>query len=181
MMKMTLAALACVLILPLSACDKPKAPEPVHDAAADSAVHPDSAVKVVGLSLTHYAMRAALGNNPNTAAYVTITNSGDSDDHLVSARCACATTTSLHSMKMTGTTMEMADMPDGFDIKKGETLTLAPGGNHIMLEGLTKRPQAGEVVDLTLTFKKAGDVTLHVPVSDTPLSDHKMDHGDMKM
>ncbi len=184
-------ALVCVVSLALAACHNNRVSETSSVSSTDSQVVVSKTVDINGvkvqssLALTQFAMRAALGNNPNTAAYVTIQNAGKSDDRLVSAACACATTTSLHTMKMTGTTMEMAEVKDGFTIKPGETITFAPGGNHIMLENLTQRPQAGQTVDLILTFEKAGPVTLHLPVSNTPLArtgtSGGMDHGDMKM
>jgi len=121
------------------------------------------------ITMTDYAMRAALGNNPNTGAYVTIRNTGKEADRLVSASCDCATTTELHSMATKDGVMEMAEMKDGFAIAPGDTLVLKPGGNHIMLMGLKVRPQDGSTVNVKLTFEKAGEITLAMPVSNTPL------------
>ena len=122
------------------------------------------------MTMTDYAMRAALGNNPNTAAYVTIRNTGTEADRLVSASCDCAASTELHSMATKDGVMEMAEMKDGFVIAPGETLVLKPGGNHIMLMGLKVRPQDGSTINVKLTFEKAGDITLAMPVSNTPLT-----------
>ena len=123
-----------------------------------------------GMELSRYAVRAALGQNPNTAAYVTIKNIGKDDDRLVSAACDCAAKVELHTMTMDGDKMMMAEMPDGFAIKAGETLELKPGGNHIMLMGLTARPADGQTQTLTLTFQKAGTVSIDAPVSNAPLA-----------
>jgi copper(I)-binding protein len=123
-----------------------------------------------GLKFTQYAVRAALGVNPNTAAYVTIENTGQTPDRLVSASCACAKTAALHTMSMNGTMMEMGDAKNGFAIAPGQTIALKPGGDHIMLMGLTGHPQDGDFVDVTLNFEKAGAITLHMPVSTTPLA-----------
>ncbi|MDC7682997.1 copper chaperone PCu(A)C [Asticcacaulis sp. BYS171W] len=128
------------------------------------------------MELTHYAVRAALGQNPNTAAYVTIKNTGTTDDRLVSAACDCADTVELHSMKMDGDKMMMAPLPDGLVIKAGETVELKPGGNHIMLLGLKTRPEDGQTQSVTLTFEKAGSVTVEMPVSNAPLSDAHSGH-----
>lgn len=123
-----------------------------------------------GLKFTDYAVRAALGTNPNTAAYVTITNTGKTPDRLVSASCACAKQVSLHTMRMNGSMMEMGDAKDGFALAPGQTISLKPGGDHIMLNNLTQRPQDGDAVDVTLNFEKAGAIVLHMPVSVAPLS-----------
>jgi copper(I)-binding protein len=170
--------LAC---LTLTACEKVEKRTTTIASSSDAS----GVVTQSNLSMTDYAMRAALGNNPYTAAYVTITNKGNTNDRLLSAACDCATTTTLHTMKMNGSTMEMAVAKNGFVIRSGETLTFAPGGNHIMLENLTHRPVEGETVNVTLVFEKAGPVTLPMPVSNTPLAktgtSGGMDHGDMKM
>ena len=172
---------ALALSLSLAACEKVEKRTTSISSASDAS----GVITQSSLSMTDYAMRAALGNNPNTAAYVTITNKGNSDDRLISAACDCATTTTLHTMKMTGTTMEMAEAKDGFIIRSGDTLVFKPGGNHIMLENLTHRPVEGETVNVTLVFEKAGPVTLPMLVSNTPLAktgtSGEMDHGDMKM
>ncbi len=122
------------------------------------------------ITMTDYAMRAALGNNPNTGAYVTIRNTGTEPDRLVSASCDCAASTQLHSMSTKDGVMEMGEMKDGFVIAPGETLVLKPGGNHIMLMGLKVRPQDGSTVNVKLTFEKAGEITLAMPVSNAPLT-----------
>ncbi|MBW8880603.1 MAG: copper chaperone PCu(A)C, partial [Asticcacaulis sp.] len=121
--------------------------------------------------------------NPNTAAYVTIKNGGELPDRLVSAHCDCAGTATLHEMVMKGDAMDMREPEGGFTIAPGQTLTFAPGGNHIMLSDLTNRPAEGQIVNLTLTFEKAGPVTLAMPVSNTPLArkDASDGHDHMKM
>ena len=47
---------------------------------------------------------------------------------------------------------------DGIVIPAGGTVTLEPGGYHVMLVGLTGDLAAGQVVRLTLTFKAAGAI-----------------------
>lgn len=124
----------------------------------------DGMVTHNAIELTAYAMRPTLGNNTTTAAYVTIRNSGDVADRLVSASCACATSATLHTMTMKGSVMEMAEQKDGFVVAPGQSIAFAPGGNHIMLEGATGIA-AGSHQELVLHFEKAGDVTLSVPVT----------------
>lgn len=155
---LTLAALA------LAACDGKSATTVSQSSNVNGAVTSST------ITMTDYAMRAALGNNPNTGAYVTIRNTGDQAERLVSAFCECATSTELHTMASKDGVMEMAETKDGFPIAPGETLVLKPGGNHIMLMGLKVRPQDGATVNVTLTFEKAGDITLAMPVSIAPLA-----------
>ncbi|EGF92834.1 hypothetical protein ABI_12720 [Asticcacaulis biprosthecium C19] len=161
---MKIATVFALSLLALTACEGKQQ----TTAAATSNVN--GVITNTKVLMTDYAMRAALGTNPNTAAYVTIKNGGDKSEKLLSATCACATKTTLHEMTMKDGVMSMGENTGGFEIKPGETLVLAPGGNHIMLEGLTDRPAEGQTVNVTLTFDGAGPVTLAMPVSNAPLA-----------
>lgn len=163
MKKLIVAACA---VLSLAACHKA---DEKHTTTVASSSDVNGVVTKQAVTMSDYAMRAALGNNPNTSAYVTIKNTGTSDERLVAATCACAAKTSLHSMIMTGGMMVMNEESNGFVIKAGDTLVFAPGGNHIMLENLSVRPKDGDTQAVTLMFEKAGPVTLLMPVSNEPL------------
>lgn len=54
----------------------------------------------------------------------------------------------------------MAEMSPVQAVPVNGTLDLSPGGYHIMLEGLVKPIGAGEKVQITLTFEKAGNVSV---------------------
>jgi len=120
------------------------------------------------------------------AAWFTVTNNGDADDRLVSAKSDIAASTEIHEMKMSGGTMMMSPLADGLVIPAGETVTLEPGGFHIMYIGLTRDLKAGEEYELTLTFEEAGDVTVTVPVfrTDDDAAEAELEtvqHGDLEI
>jgi hypothetical protein len=50
------------------------------------------------------------------------------------------------------------------EIAAGASLQLQPGSYHVMLVGLTRDLVIGETIDLTLTFEKAGPVTVKAEV-----------------
>ena len=54
-------------------------------------------------------------------------------------------------------------MASSLDIPAGGSVALAPGGTHVMLEGLNGPLVAGSRFDLQLTFDKSGRMA--VPVS----------------
>ena len=60
----------------------------------------------------------------------------------------------------------IASMPHAMSIPvpAGETVALSPGGYHGMLMGLTTALKEGDRFPVTLTFEKAGDVTVDVDV-----------------
>ena len=55
-------------------------------------------------------------------------------------------------------------MVHSLDVPAGAEVKLAPGGNHIMLEGLKAPLAAGERFQLTLRFARSGAVSVPVGV-----------------
>lgn len=100
--------------------------------------------------------RATLPNAPVGGGYITITNTGSEDDTLIGASSPVAGEVQLHEMKMDGNVMKMSHLPDGITIPGGETVTLAPGGLHLMFMDLKQPLIEGEMVAITLSFAKAG-------------------------
>ncbi len=50
------------------------------------------------------------------------------------------------------------------DLPPGQTVTLAPGGLHLMLIGLTHELRQGERVPVTLTLERGGSLTVPLEV-----------------
>ena len=73
-------------------------------------------------------------------------------------------------------------MEEGFEIAAGETILLKRGGRHVMFLGLTDPFEQGEMIDVTLTFEKAGDIDVKIPVDlerqPEPGAHAVHDHGD---
>jgi copper(I)-binding protein len=99
----------------------------------------------------------------NGAIYVTIHNHGGEPDALVSATSNAATTVELHETVAVGSTMVMRPLPK-FEVPAGATLEMRPGSYHLMLLGLTRDLKPGDMVAVTLTFEKAGQMSLEAPV-----------------
>ncbi len=55
---------------------------------------------------------------------------------------------------------------DSLELPAGETVTLEPGGYHIMLIELVAPLETGQEIEVTLTFENAGERTITVPVQD---------------
>lgn len=105
--------------------------------------------------------RASVGQTG--AAYVTLVNRGASDDRLVSARSEVAARLSLHTHEMEGNIMRMRPV-EAIPVPAGRSVTLAPGGYHVMMIGLTSKLSEGDEFPMTLVFEKAGEVPVTVPV-----------------
>ena len=105
--------------------------------------------------------RATPGKAENGAAYVTIQS--PTADRLVSASSPVAKKAELHTMSMQGMVMKMRPIA-GLDVPPGQSVTLKPGGEHIMLMGLNQPLHEGQSFPLTLDFEKAGPRTVTVAV-----------------
>jgi copper(I)-binding protein len=123
-----------------------------------------NSVTVGALEISGAFSRATLPNAPVGAGYLTILNTGEQDDRLVSATSPVAGVVQLHEMKMEGDVMKMAELPDGIPVPAGSTVTLQPGGLHIMLMDLNQPLVEGSDVPVTLTFEKAGTIEVQLAV-----------------
>ncbi len=136
--------------------------------------HHGPAARVGDITIAHVWSRATPPRQQVGAAYLTLRNDAATQDRLLSAESAAATTVELHTVSMSEGVMRMREVP-AIDVPAGGTVDLKPGGFHIMLIGLTGPLQEGGTFDLTLTFEKAGSVT--VPVSIGPAGGDGTDHG----
>jgi copper(I)-binding protein len=99
------------------------------------------------------------------AAFMVIENHGDADDRLVSAASDVAQKVELHTHKDMGDgVMKMMKVEEGFAVPAHSEHALARGGDHVMLLGLTRELKQGDMVSVTLTFEKAGEMTVEIPV-----------------
>jgi periplasmic copper chaperone A len=127
------------------------------------------------------------------AAYMVIKNTGTEADKLVGASSPAAKTAQVHetyvveaspeasmdggmggmkspaaSMDMGSGSGEMMGMRqiESLDIPAGGSVELKPGSYHIMLLELVAPLKAGDKIDITLKFEKAGDVKVTTEVKD---------------
>jgi periplasmic copper chaperone A len=124
------------------------------------------------------------------AAYLVIQNTGSAPDFLLGGSSDVAKVVEVHEtvaipdgsaapaasgmgmaspkasdggMGTGGSMMGMQKM-DRLEIPAGGSVELKPGSYHLMLIDLTRELKAGEKIDLTLKFEKAGDVKVTAEV-----------------
>lgn len=105
--------------------------------------------------------------SPDVAtAYFTVTDTGSASDVLLSATSEPASQASLMQESETGANAgTMTDIAGGLSIPADGAVELGPGGYHLMLTNPASKLTEGETVVLDLRFKKAGTVTLKIPVT----------------
>ena len=99
------------------------------------------------------------------AAFMHITNQSGQDDVLIGAKTDVSAMAELHThIEDKDGVVKMRQIEDGIKLASGETVVMERGGNHVMLMGLNKSFESGEIVKITLIFEKAGDVVVEAPV-----------------
>lgn len=133
-------------------------------AAEQAASDRSPALAVVGdiVVLDAYAPAPAAGDR--TSVYLSLRNSGTRADTLVSLSSPVAGVGSLHDMRNEDGMMRMVPL-EHILLPAGETVTLAPGQRHGMLEEVAEGSmEPGSTVEVTLTLAGAGPVTVAVRV-----------------
>lgn len=107
-----------------------------------------------------------------------ITNHGDTSDRLIAVEVDFAAKVEIHETRQNGELMRMVHLPEGLEIAAGETVTLQPGGYHIMFMGLNQQLREGEHFEAVLEFEQAGKlpVAFHVEARSGGHS-HDHNHG----
>ena len=98
----------------------------------------------------------------NAAFYMQIIG-GDADDTIVSAASDACGVTELHETMMQDGVMSMQERPDGIPVPAGSTVSLEPGGLHVMCIGADQF-ELGDMVDVDLEFAEAGTVSVQAEI-----------------
>ena len=108
-----------------------------------------------------------------TGAFATIENHTDHDVTLVGGSAEIANMVEVHEVIMMDGEMKMQAKDGGILIKAGESVTLEPGGLHVMLMGLKEAILEGDEVTLTLDFDGYEDQTFTWPAKASLSGDEK--------
>jgi periplasmic copper chaperone A len=116
-----------------------------------------------GIVVTGAWARATPPGATTGALYVTIENRGGTTDRLLSVASPAAGSTMLHTTLEESGVSKMRESDGG--IAPGAVLQMKPGGTHVMLMGLASPLKEGETISLTLSFEKAGAMTVDAKVA----------------
>ncbi|PWC39243.1 copper chaperone PCu(A)C [Azospirillum sp. TSO35-2] len=137
------------------------------------------AYKAGPIEIDHPWARATAPSAPNGGAFLSLTNTGTTEDRLVAASTPVAEKAELHTHINDNGVMRMRPV-DGIAVGPGAPVKLAPGGLHVMLLGLKQPLVKGAHFPLTLRFEKAGSVEVEVAVegaSETKPAEHMSGMG----
>lgn len=120
-------------------------------------------VTVGDLTVGEAWSKVTIGAGRPGVLYVSIRNAGAAADALVGLSTPAAGAAMLHETVVKD---GIASMPHAMSVPvpAGQGVQLAPGGYHGMLMGLTAALKEGDSFPVTLSFEKAGEVTVNVDV-----------------
>ena len=123
------------------------------------------------LALQDFWIRAMPPGQSMTAAYGKITNTGESPEDITVASLPFAQRIEFHKSVEHEGAMRMQAITD-LTLAPGQTLTLMPGGAHMMVMGVDDMPEEGERFDLCVD-STAGQQCSSAPVmKQGPMPDH---------
>ena len=131
------------------------------------------AIEIIHPNIPQPAEKAMAG-----AAYMGISNDGDTADRLIGVEIAIAAQATIHQTLVTAEGVASMTPMAAIDLPAHDTVVLEPGGFHIMLMGLKAPLVEGQMVPATLIFEHAGRVEMEFMVDPPGGMDHStMDHG----
>ncbi|MBB6465796.1 copper chaperone PCu(A)C [Aminobacter carboxidus] len=117
--------------------------------------------KAGDLEIGHPWSRATPAGAKVAAGYLSVKNNGSQPDRLVSVQSDVSEKAEIHEMAVDAKgVMTMRQVTGGVEIPAGGEVALKPGAYHIMFIGLKAQVKEGDKFSGTLTFEKAGTVTV---------------------
>jgi copper(I)-binding protein len=124
-----------------------------------------SAPNQASLQLMDPWARAAAPSAGSSAIYMDIKNLGKEGDRLLGVSTDAAEIVELHNSE-TRNGMSMMFQVQQIDIKGMSSVSLKPGGLHVMLIKLKRELKAGDKLPFTMKFEKTGEIQMEAEVRD---------------
>jgi len=140
------------------------APAFAHEGMLHDGCPPDQTFTAGDITVTGAFTRAMLPAAKVGAGYMTIANAGKDADRLTGASSELTDKVEIHNMSVKDGMMNMSPVAGGLEIPAGGSVTLAPGGLHIMFVGPNQPFNEGECVEVKLSFERAGDLPVQLVV-----------------
>lgn len=167
MYRANVIAFVVAAALALAACGPtppaaPSAPEAASNAAT-------------GLQVTDAWASATPNGASVSGGYLTITNPTAEPDALIAVASPRAPRVEIHEMSMDGSVMRMRAV-ERIEVPAGGSVSLAPGGAHLMFIDVSAPLAVGEDAPVTLTFERAGAMEVTLPVRTRPADTRPAPH-----
>lgn len=109
-----------------------------------------------GLEVSNAWIREVPPGIETTALYLDIKNNGKESDVLLSVESDIAGSVEIHRTSVNKDGISYMEKLGSVKIPASGSVSLEPGGIHIMLIGLTQKIKSGDKVDIVMVFEKSG-------------------------
>jgi len=144
-----------IVAITLSACGD-------NSGVAESSVSKSNVVKK-GVTVSDAYIRGLPPGQTVTAAFMTVNNHQDKDCKLVGAASPVANSAEIHEHSHKNGKMSMRRV-NSLVVPAGGSVSLVPGGYHLMMFGLENSLKEGEAHTITLSFEGCDELSIDVPV-----------------
>ncbi|SIO87297.1 copper chaperone PCu(A)C [Nocardiopsis sp. JB363] len=154
------------------------------EAREGGAEETENAPAAGSLGLDDPWIKAATIEDGMTAVFGALVNEGDTEVTVVAASHEDAETVELHEVTTQGADATMSEREGGFPVPANGTLQLEPGGDHIMLMGLTADLEPGAESTVTVELSDGSTTTFtavvkeHAGANEEYEGDHEEHGGD---
>ena len=108
-------------------------------------------------------MRALPPGQPTAAAYLTLRNPAAESVRVVSARADFARTLEIHESRQVDGMWRMRRL-DGLEVPAGGSVSLEPGGAHLMIFGINQAIRPGDRLGVTLELESGETLPVTIAV-----------------
>ena len=115
-----------------------------------------------GIEIKAFWIRATPPGHAVSAGYMQIHNHSDRQDKLIAVRTDFAGRNEVHEMKLENDVMKMRPVENGLIIPAQSSVTLEPGGNHLMFMGLKEQIIPDASYRVTVQFLHAGEIEMQM-------------------
>lgn len=130
------------------------------------------------LEIIHPSIPAPPASAKAAGGHMGIRNDGDAPDRLIGVEMDAANHVMLHTTEIGSDGVARMIHLDLIEIPPGETVLLQPGGMHVMMMGLRRALDVGELIPATLVFQNAGRVEVEFIVEEREgLGESHGNHG----
>lgn len=174
------------LSLALAGCGDGDDDAAAREGGAEETRTTENAPAADSLTLDDPWIKAATVEDGMTAVFGELVNDGDEEVTVVAASHEDADTVELHEVTTQGADTTMREREGGFPVPANGALPLEPGGDHIMLMGLTADLEPGADSTVTVELSDGSTITFtavvkeHAGANEDYEGDHEghdEDHG----
>lgn len=133
-------------------------------------------VAAPALQISDAWLRALPPGQPTAAVYLTVTNVSAQPQRIAAARSPLAQRVEFHNSQQIDGQWKMTQLP-ALELAPGRSLTLSPGGVHLMLFGLTQTPREGDKLAVDLQLPNGDWVQAQAEVRGFADDAHHNHHG----